>query len=353
MHLAPLPSDANQSYERKPGGLSGSTQDTQDNFQDFHLLTPSDPQNIQGNTPEPTPTPSPSVSPTPNPSPSPTPTPIPTPTPSPSVSPTPSPSPSPSPVANPNVVISQVFGGGGNAGAPFRNDFIELFNAGDTAVDLSGWSVQYSSATAATWSVTNLTATILAPGQYYLVQEAGGATGSLLPPPEVSGTIALAATAGKVALVKNASQLTGACPVSTNIADLVGYGTSANCFEGTGPTPAPSNTNAVARNSLGCTDTGNNATDFSLATPGPRNTSSPIHLCLQSSTPSLSGINWGLDLCTLIFVLRSHLTGGFRTRVNSRVAYKEQSTKIKTQSSLGSDAFTNPRDVFGSNLTPL
>jgi predicted extracellular nuclease len=64
-------------------------------------------------------------------------------------------------------------------------------------VNLSGWSVQYASATAATWSVTNLTATVLAPGQYYLIQEAGGAAGSILPTADASGTIALAATAAR------------------------------------------------------------------------------------------------------------------------------------------------------------
>ena len=46
-----------------------------------------------------------------------------------------------------NVVISQVFGGGGNTGAPYHNDFVELFNRTATPVSLAGWSVQYASAT--------------------------------------------------------------------------------------------------------------------------------------------------------------------------------------------------------------
>ena len=71
------------------------------------------------------------------------------------------------------VVISQVYGGGGNTGAPFRHDFIELFNAGTNAVDLSAMSVQYASSTGTTWSRTNLTGT-LQPGQYYLIQQAAG-----------------------------------------------------------------------------------------------------------------------------------------------------------------------------------
>src|SRR5438105_1294393 len=39
-----------------------------------------------------------------------------------------------------SLVISQVYGGGGNTGAPWRNDFIELFNPTTNGVDISGWS---------------------------------------------------------------------------------------------------------------------------------------------------------------------------------------------------------------------
>jgi uncharacterized protein (TIGR03437 family) len=256
--LAPLSSDANQSYERKPGAFLGSTQDSGDNFNDFKLVTPSDPQNTLSNA-----TPSPSPSPTPTASPSPTPV----------------PSPSPSPASGSRVVISQVFGGGGNSGAPFRNDFIELFNAGSNSVNLSGWSVQYASATASTWSVTSLTSVTLAPGQYYLVQEAGGANGAILPAADATGTIALAATAGKLALVTTTHALIGTCPTDQDIIDLVGYGSSANCFEGTAPSVAPSNSTAVVRNNFGCTDVGSNSSDFSTAIPNPRNTESPFHSC--------------------------------------------------------------------------
>src|SRR5882762_1244191 len=71
------------------------------------------------------------------------------------------------------IVISQVYGGGGNSGAFYKNDFIELFNRGTAPVDVTGWSVQYTSAGAtAAWQVTNLNSFTIQPGQYYLVQEA-------------------------------------------------------------------------------------------------------------------------------------------------------------------------------------
>ena len=193
------------------------------------------------------------------------------------------------------VVISQIFGGGGNAGAPFRNDFIEIFNAGTAPANLAGWSVQYASATASTWSSTPLTNIVLAPGQRYLIQQAGGNNGATLPAPDAIGTIAMAAGSGKVALVKTATPLANACPSDSNIVDLVGYGSTANCFKGSGPAPAASNTNAATRKANGCTDTQNNASDFTLAPPNPRNTTATLNSC----TSVQSVLPWRRELETL------------------------------------------------------
>lgn len=170
------------------------------------------------------------------------------------------------------VVISQVYGGGGNSGATLTHDFIELYNAGSSTVSLNAWSVQYASATGSTWQVTPLTNVSLQPGQYYLVQQAKGTGGTTaLPTPDAIGTIAMSATGGKVALVSNATALTGAAPTGAQLVDLVGFG-SANAYEGTGAAPAPSNTVAVVRALSGCTDSDQNNTDFSTAAPTPRNT---------------------------------------------------------------------------------
>ncbi|HEV2833852.1 MAG TPA: lamin tail domain-containing protein [Pyrinomonadaceae bacterium] len=221
--------------------------------------------------------------PTPTPIPSPTPTPIPSPSPSPTATPIPTPTPLPTPTAAPQtIVITQLFGGGGNTNAPYRNDFIELFNNSHSPTNLAGWSIQYASATATTWSVTPLTPITLAPGQYYLVQQAsGGANGISLPQPDASGTIAMAATAGKVALVKTTTALAGSCPNDPNIVDLVGYGITATCFKGAAPAPAASNTTSVLRKSNGCTDTQNNNADFTTANPNPRNLVSPVNICAE------------------------------------------------------------------------
>jgi predicted extracellular nuclease len=172
-----------------------------------------------------------------------------------------------------SLVIAEVYGGGGNTGAPYANDFVELRNIGAAPVSLDGWSVQYASATGSAWAVTPLPAVTLLPSRYFLIQEAsGGTNGSPLPPPDATGTIGLAAGAGKVALVASITPLSGVCPAGA--VDLVGYGT-ANCFEGTGPAPAPSNTLSVQRGNRGRTDTDDNAADFQALAPEPQNTTSP------------------------------------------------------------------------------
>jgi predicted extracellular nuclease len=176
-----------------------------------------------------------------------------------------------------NVVISQVYGAGGNNGAAWNRDFIELFNRSGAPVSLGGMSVQYQSATGTTWLVTALPAVTLQPGQYFLVTGAGGATGADIGPADQTGNLNLSATTGKVALARIATAMTIA-DGGANVVDMVGFGT-ANRYE-TAVAPAPSNVNAIHRLEQGCTDTDNNALDFSAGpVAGPRRASSPLHAC--------------------------------------------------------------------------
>jgi uncharacterized protein len=191
------------------------------------------------------------------------------------------------------IVVSQVYGGGGNTGATFRNDFVELFNGGSRSVDLAGWSVQYATAAGTSWQPTPLAGAI-APGHYFLVQLASsGTVGAILPTADATGTSNLAAISGKIALVRSATPLTcgataGSCSATPDVEDLVGYG-SATDFEGAGSAPAPSNTESAERQDGGCSDSGDNASDFAAATPDPRNSASPAHACSGSTSPGPSG----------------------------------------------------------------
>jgi len=189
-----------------------------------------------------------------------------------------------------NLVISQIYGGGGNTGATFRNDFIELFNRGPEPVDATGWSVQYAGATSATWETTPIRGVIL-PGNYYLVQQAAGAGGTVnLPSPDATGSIAMGATAGKVAVVRSTTSLLGNTPQSSDIVDLAGYG--AADFSRGMPAPTLSNTTAALRRNNGCMNTGNNAADFVLGVPNPRNSTSPANDCsIPQQPPQTATIN--------------------------------------------------------------
>lgn len=192
-----------------------------------------------------------------------------------------------------NLVISQVYGGGGNTGAQFTNDFVEIFNRGTTTVNFATtpYSVQYAGATASFGSSrVELTSGTMTPGQYFLIQlSSGGTNGLPLPAPDATGSIAMAATAGKVALVSGTTALSGsACPLSATVADFIGYGATADCFEGSGRAPAPSNTTADFRKAGGCTDSNDNAADFLVSAPFPRNSSSPTNNCVAGPPPNLT-----------------------------------------------------------------
>jgi uncharacterized protein len=169
------------------------------------------------------------------------------------------------------LVVNEVYGGGGNSGATFQRDFIEITNRSTAPVSVDGWSVQYHPRSATgTWQVTQLTGSI-APGAFYLVAEAQGTGGTQpLPNPQVTGTIAMSGTDGTVALVNATTALTCADSASCRSAsvDLVGYG-AAELSE-TAPAAGASSTASVQRTAE--PDSDDNATDFTAAAPTPADT---------------------------------------------------------------------------------
>jgi len=186
------------------------------------------------------------------------------------------------------VVISEVYGGGGNSGAPYQNDFIELYNHSSAPVSVAGWSVQYSSATGTSWQLTKLTGSVPAGGYYLIAEGAGSGNGVALPTPNDTGTIALSSTSGKVALVSGQTALAGcaaACDSAAGVVDFVGFG-AANDAAGT-PTPALSNTTSAQRTVSPFHNTGNNSADFTVAAPTPAGAGStpPLTGCDSVPTP--------------------------------------------------------------------
>jgi len=192
-----------------------------------------------------------------------------------------------------DIVISQLYGGGGNAGAQLTNDYVELFNRGAGAVSVAGWSVQYASASGTSWAKANLAGTIPA-GGYYLVQLAtGGSVGAGLPAADASGPMNMSGTSGTVALVTNQTLLScggaSACLPNAVVRDFVGYGTAVQ-FEGGGAAPTQSNTTAGFRAARGCTDNNVNSSDFTTGAPAPRNSSSAHTTCSGGGGPVDAGV---------------------------------------------------------------
>jgi len=184
------------------------------------------------------------------------------------------------------VVISQVYGGGGNLGppaAPVNADFIEIYNRSQNTVSLDGYSVQYIDAgnSAGFDDIANLVplfGTIKA-GQYKLIRfSTGGATGAALPPADfvrAATSGGLSSVAGRVALVNGTGLIGINCAGNaTNVVvDFVGYSSAAVCFEGAGATPNVANDTGVIRKQAGATDSNQNFADFDVGTPTPRNRS--------------------------------------------------------------------------------
>ncbi|HIJ88654.1 MAG TPA: lamin tail domain-containing protein [Desulfuromonadales bacterium] len=133
------------------------------------------------------------------------------------------------------LVINQIYGGGGaTLAAPlYSNDWVQLYNSGTTAINLSGYSLQYAAATnLTTFGLSHALTGTIAANSYFLVQESRGTglNGTTADPiyDQIGGTLALSATAGKIALFSVTT--TGASTVasSVNLVDLVGFGTTAN-----------------------------------------------------------------------------------------------------------------------------
>lgn len=199
-----------------------------------------------------------------------------------------------------SVVVGELYAAGGNSGAVYANDYVELFNRGASPVAIDGWTLQYASASSTSWQSTALSGSIPAGGHYLVQLASGGANGGTLPAADTTGTSNLAVSGGKVALVDNATALScgasaGSCSSVSGVQDLVGYGSAAD-YDGSDAAPAPSATKSISRAGGGCTDTDDNAADFATATPDPQNSSAAASACSAGPPSGGAGGSAGVDV---------------------------------------------------------
>lgn len=158
-----------------------------------------------------------------------------------------------------NVVINEVYGGGGNSGATLTNDFIELYNPTDQEIDLTGMSVEYFSAAGGSGGGLELNG-VIAPGGHFLINMASGSGGSVTAEADATGSVNMSGSNGAVRLF----DATG-----TEI-DLIGFGSASDDRVEGSATPSLSNTTSAQRVPEG-NDTDNNAADFVVGAPSPTN----------------------------------------------------------------------------------
>lgn len=174
-------------------------------------------------------------------------------------------------VAPGKIQINEVYGGGGNSGAELTHDFVELTNSSDTDVDISGWTLNYASATGSFGSSSMTLSGTVPAGGTFLVQLAQGNGGSTaLPGADATGTLAMGGSAGTIALTDTDGALVcsaEACSEDPTVVDIVGWGKGANKFSGAAPAPATSNTTSLSRIAA----SGENSTDFAAGAPTPTN----------------------------------------------------------------------------------
>ena len=207
----------------------------------------------------------------------------------------PAPVPASATPANDNIVISQAYGGGGNKGANYTNDFIELYNPTSNPIDLSAWKLRYASKDADLESTKNIATLegIIAPNSYFLIQGAKGSAGTdALPNPDLTVTLNLSGTDGKLDLVD----------ADGMIVDMLGYGAGVT-KEGHSIDALSNTTSAIRGFVIGLSpenralDTDVNINDFSIASPDPRNSSyNSLRVQSVEATPASGAVISGTQV---------------------------------------------------------
>ncbi len=214
--------------------------------------------------------------------------------------------PSSAQVAN-HVVISEILIDGVNETVASNNDeFVEIYNPTASTVDISGWTIDYRSATGTSFTnkYTMPSGTVMQPHTYFLF--GGGGVSNRDNNPAPSSTLGLSNTGGGV-FVRNSSG---------TVIDLIGWGTaSSSNYEGTVAVKpgqgislerkASSTSDATSMGTGGADalegngyDSDNNAGDFvQRATPQPQSSADPSE---PSTTIPGSGIGSALIVPSIV-----------------------------------------------------
>lgn len=160
-----------------------------------------------------------------------------------------------------SVVINEVYGGGGNSGATYKQDFIELYNLSSEPVSLDGWVLNGQSTGGSAYTPSTTLSGTIQPGDYFLVSQATGNDGTQDVDADLAGAMAIGAKGAAIELVN----------ADGTVIDLVGWG-GAKKFEGKAAAGTKNDTSIARKDPK--VDTDNNADDFSAGEPTPQKSGS-------------------------------------------------------------------------------
>lgn len=215
---------------------------------------------------------------------------------------------------NAQIVINEVYAGGGNSKALYPNDFVELVNSGDQEETLSDAYLQYASATKTFNTAIALPKITLKPKQAYLIRLGKGKEGgssdfmedynalqtfNIDPTSKSFGksydnSINLGGN-GKLVLTTTKNQISS--PNDEGVLDFVGWGT-ANQFEGEVAPAITDNDKSISRTKG--VDSNNNKVDFKRGKPTPQN--------MEETKLSTNEISSKSNLFVKNTIVENHLT---------------------------------------------
>ena len=161
--------------------------------------------------------------------------------------------------AGDNVVINEVYGGGGNSGSVYSNDFVELYNPTDHDIDVTGWVLDQQSTAGKSGSTTTLNGAVPAGGYYLIKGKAGANNTGDLPDAEAENAKMDFGAKGAIAVLTSPA----------GEVDRVAWGGASDANSESKPAGATDNKTSVQRKEDG-KDTDDNNADFEVAAPTPK-----------------------------------------------------------------------------------
>ncbi len=214
------------------------------------------------------------------------------------------------------LVISEVYGAGGNNGALFNADYVELSNPTGDLISLEGTYIHYRSATGGSGGApAALHGAVPAGGKYLIQMSNTGANGDPLPSPDTTSVgFSMAASGGQVFLLESASPIgsSGDMAASPGVIDMVGELGSTSFETAAAPADA-STTQSLTRVAA---DADNNSTEFAAAAPTPESSVGAAGGTPTTRTiPEIQGTGFesahaGTDVTTDGVVTAVYATGG-------------------------------------------